>query len=285
MDKDFLVLQCCDCAQFCVQATTKNRKWSCRVCGKKQSIVKVYGRGPQAAQVRAIAQRLSMAMGFIECHPTDAIPVAAEGFDADDAPAGVAWSEFVAESPAPPPPSHCEESDFTTVPEGARKAGSKRPRQGPSDAAGRTRASSNLMESSSAARKPGRGDVAFDPAARSTSAAPSWEERAAQRLPLLGAARATQRGPVSPARHLPSNTRDATASHRHRTEGLRGIGDVGLGQVQRFGVDSSTSAEWVHAIPEADSVEVSVVTSGAGNADAPAVSAAPSEPSAWDEFL
>ena len=38
----YLLLRCHKCKQFCVQQQTKTRKWTCKVCCKKQSIIKIY---------------------------------------------------------------------------------------------------------------------------------------------------------------------------------------------------------------------------------------------------
>jgi len=60
---EFLALRCHACQTFVVQQATKTRKWACRMCGVKQSIVKVYGRNGSAAAVRGMVQRLSMTQG------------------------------------------------------------------------------------------------------------------------------------------------------------------------------------------------------------------------------
>jgi hypothetical protein len=60
---EFLALRCHACQTFVVQQATKTRKWACRMCGVKQSIVKVYGRNGSAAAVRGMVQRLSMTHG------------------------------------------------------------------------------------------------------------------------------------------------------------------------------------------------------------------------------
>jgi hypothetical protein len=60
---EFLALRCHACQTFVVQQATKTQKWACRMCGVKQSIVKVYGRNGSAAAVRGMVQRLSMTQG------------------------------------------------------------------------------------------------------------------------------------------------------------------------------------------------------------------------------
>lgn len=62
---EFLALQCASCDCFCVQQLTKSRKWACRLCGAKQSIVKVFAKSFKAADVRGIVQQLSMARGTL----------------------------------------------------------------------------------------------------------------------------------------------------------------------------------------------------------------------------
>ncbi|XP_014679425.1 PREDICTED: UPF0544 protein C5orf45 homolog [Priapulus caudatus] len=45
MPQIFNVLKCCSCGMFQVQQKTKARKWSCKVCSVKQSVIKIYGQG------------------------------------------------------------------------------------------------------------------------------------------------------------------------------------------------------------------------------------------------
>jgi MRN-interacting protein len=39
---EYLALQCASCSKFSNQLRTKDGKWTCKLCAKKQSIVKVY---------------------------------------------------------------------------------------------------------------------------------------------------------------------------------------------------------------------------------------------------
>uniref|UniRef100_A0A8B9D5R1 MRN complex-interacting protein N-terminal domain-containing protein n=1 Tax=Anser cygnoides TaxID=8845 RepID=A0A8B9D5R1_ANSCY len=39
------VLRCCSCRLFQAQQAKRSAKWSCSVCGQRQALLKVYGRG------------------------------------------------------------------------------------------------------------------------------------------------------------------------------------------------------------------------------------------------
>ncbi|EDV20419.1 uncharacterized protein TRIADDRAFT_61072 [Trichoplax adhaerens] len=62
MGRTFLVLRCFSCHTFQVQQEVKAKKWSCKVCGWKQSFVKIYGNG-SAADCRNHVQKLNMMRG------------------------------------------------------------------------------------------------------------------------------------------------------------------------------------------------------------------------------
>ncbi|XP_055997512.1 MRN complex-interacting protein-like isoform X2 [Ostrea edulis] len=59
MPQEFHVLQCYSCSTFQVHQVKKSsNKWSCKLCGEKQSIKKVFGRG-SGADCRCHVQRLN----------------------------------------------------------------------------------------------------------------------------------------------------------------------------------------------------------------------------------
>ncbi|XP_036358661.1 MRN complex-interacting protein-like isoform X2 [Octopus sinensis] len=58
MPQVFHVVRCCECETFQVQQVKKVRKWSCKVCGQKQSLIKEYGRG-SGADCRHHVQKLN----------------------------------------------------------------------------------------------------------------------------------------------------------------------------------------------------------------------------------
>ncbi|CAN0095645.1 unnamed protein product [Ectocarpus sp. 13 AM-2016] len=59
----FLALRCFSCQVFQVNQRTKSGKWKCRMCGEGQSIVKVWGRGGHAKDVRGLVMALNAAAG------------------------------------------------------------------------------------------------------------------------------------------------------------------------------------------------------------------------------
>ncbi|CAM9197665.1 unnamed protein product [Ectocarpus fasciculatus] len=59
----FLALRCFSCQVFQVNQRTKSGKWKCRMCGEGQSIVKVWGRGGRAKDVRGLVMALNAAAG------------------------------------------------------------------------------------------------------------------------------------------------------------------------------------------------------------------------------
>ncbi|GAB1602394.1 hypothetical protein Ahia01_000518700 [Argonauta hians] len=58
MPQIFHVVRCCECETFQVQQVKKVRKWSCKVCGQKQSLLREYGRG-SGADCRRHVQKLN----------------------------------------------------------------------------------------------------------------------------------------------------------------------------------------------------------------------------------
>ncbi|XP_026877787.2 MRN complex-interacting protein [Electrophorus electricus] len=62
MVQDFHVLRCFSCQIFQVQQVKKSKKWSCKMCGEKQSLIKEYGRGT-GADCRRHVQKLNLLRG------------------------------------------------------------------------------------------------------------------------------------------------------------------------------------------------------------------------------
>ncbi|XP_058852800.1 MRN complex-interacting protein isoform X2 [Acipenser ruthenus] len=62
MVQEFHVLRCFSCKTFQVHQVKKCKKWNCKICGEKQSIIKVYGQG-SGADCRGHVQKLNMMQG------------------------------------------------------------------------------------------------------------------------------------------------------------------------------------------------------------------------------
>lgn len=60
---EFLCLQCCDCQTFQSQQKRKDKKFTCKVCGKKQSVVKVYGISYKAKDIRGLVMKYNEMRG------------------------------------------------------------------------------------------------------------------------------------------------------------------------------------------------------------------------------
>ena len=60
---EFLCLQCCDCGTFQCQQKRKDSKFSCKVCGKKQSVIKVYGISYKAKDIRGLVMKYNEMRG------------------------------------------------------------------------------------------------------------------------------------------------------------------------------------------------------------------------------
>ncbi|XP_049950403.1 uncharacterized protein LOC126457821 isoform X1 [Schistocerca serialis cubense] len=58
MSQELHVLQCYSCETFQVHIVKKSKKWDCKICGERQSIKKVFGRG-SGKDCRAHVQRLN----------------------------------------------------------------------------------------------------------------------------------------------------------------------------------------------------------------------------------
>ncbi|XP_069753935.1 MRN complex-interacting protein [Narcine bancroftii] len=63
MAPHFQALRCCQCRAFQVQQVKKSKKWNCKLCGEKQSVLKVYGQG-SGADCRHHVQKLNMLRGL-----------------------------------------------------------------------------------------------------------------------------------------------------------------------------------------------------------------------------
>ncbi|XP_050817573.1 MRN complex-interacting protein [Gopherus flavomarginatus] len=70
MGQRFQVLRCFSCGTFQVHQVKKSRKWSCKVCGEKQMLLKAYGQG-SGSDCRRHVQKLNLLRAGME--------VAAEG--------------------------------------------------------------------------------------------------------------------------------------------------------------------------------------------------------------
>ncbi|XP_003217508.2 MRN complex-interacting protein [Anolis carolinensis] len=62
MAQQFQVLRCCFCRVFQVQQVKKSKKWNCKVCNEKQSVLKVFGQG-SGSDCRHHVQKLNMLQG------------------------------------------------------------------------------------------------------------------------------------------------------------------------------------------------------------------------------
>ncbi|KAM4585833.1 MRN complex-interacting protein [Fundulus diaphanus] len=62
MVQEFHVVRCFRCLSFQVQQVKKAKKWSCKLCGEKQSLLKEFGRG-SGADCRRHVQKLNAMRG------------------------------------------------------------------------------------------------------------------------------------------------------------------------------------------------------------------------------
>lgn len=73
MPQEFYVLQCQQCKAYSVNMHSKTNKWQCKLCGTKQSIVKVIATGTAAKDLRLRVQQLNMRRGQQEEVVRDAL--------------------------------------------------------------------------------------------------------------------------------------------------------------------------------------------------------------------
>lgn len=59
MTQKFNVIRCFSCSTFQVHQMKKSQKWACKVCGEKQSLMKIYGQGT-GAECRQHVQKLNL---------------------------------------------------------------------------------------------------------------------------------------------------------------------------------------------------------------------------------
>ncbi|XP_026540910.1 MRN complex-interacting protein [Notechis scutatus] len=62
MAQQFQVLRCCSCNIFQVQQVKKSKKWNCKICDEKQSILRVFGQG-SGVDCRHHVQKLNLLQG------------------------------------------------------------------------------------------------------------------------------------------------------------------------------------------------------------------------------
>ena len=74
-------MRCFSCHTFQVQQKTKSAKFKCKLCGMKQSLVRVYSHSTKAKDVRLRVQELNMMRGELERSKQDRMVVRAAGED------------------------------------------------------------------------------------------------------------------------------------------------------------------------------------------------------------
>ncbi|KAJ7316413.1 hypothetical protein JRQ81_002575 [Phrynocephalus forsythii] len=62
MAPQFQVLRCCSCHVFQVHQVKKSKKWNCKICNEKQSVLKVFGQG-SGFDCRHHVQKLNLMQG------------------------------------------------------------------------------------------------------------------------------------------------------------------------------------------------------------------------------
>jgi hypothetical protein len=198
---EFLALRCFQCSHWVVQQRTKNSKWSCRLCGAKQSITKVYGVSSSAKEVRALVQQLAMRAGLAQeaallpqhdeggaddygLDYSGGLRCAPNGLSEAAAAVGSAWSDLVEPSMAVGVAEGdwnqagervgtsmgAHETDLTTVALVAPKRG----RGAPAEAQAVIGAGQRYSAATSTAVKPTQGTAAIRGMPRSTQDGSSW---------------------------------------------------------------------------------------------------------------
>uniref|UniRef100_A0A3B1KK18 MRN complex interacting protein n=1 Tax=Astyanax mexicanus TaxID=7994 RepID=A0A3B1KK18_ASTMX len=87
MVQEFQVLRCFSCQTFQVQQVKKSKKWTCKMCGEKQSLIKEYGRGT-GADCRRHVQKLNSLRG-------DLLEVENERAQDEEQATESRWSKYV----------------------------------------------------------------------------------------------------------------------------------------------------------------------------------------------
>ncbi|XP_062977626.1 MRN complex-interacting protein [Elgaria multicarinata webbii] len=83
MAQQFQVLRCCSCHVFQVQQVKKSKKWNCKICDEKQSILKVFGEG-SGADCRHHVQKLNLLQGEVEQAPANLLGCIEEPIERGD---------------------------------------------------------------------------------------------------------------------------------------------------------------------------------------------------------
>ncbi|XP_063148319.1 MRN complex-interacting protein [Candoia aspera] len=83
MAQQFQVLRCCSCNIFQVQQIKKSKKWNCKICDEKQSILRVFGQG-SGADCRRHVQKLNLLQGEQDQTPVNKLRCKEESVQIDD---------------------------------------------------------------------------------------------------------------------------------------------------------------------------------------------------------
>lgn len=62
----FLIVRCCQCGHFSVKQETRSPKWTCKLCGTRQSQTRVFSSAAKARDLRATVQQFNMQRGEFE---------------------------------------------------------------------------------------------------------------------------------------------------------------------------------------------------------------------------
>nr|XP_057913726.1 MRN complex-interacting protein [Doryrhamphus excisus] len=73
MSQEFHVVKCFSCLSFQVQQVKKVKKWTCKLCGEKQSLLKEFGRGSGADCRRHVQKMNAMRGAMLEESDTQSL--------------------------------------------------------------------------------------------------------------------------------------------------------------------------------------------------------------------
>ncbi|XP_053319609.1 MRN complex-interacting protein [Spea bombifrons] len=98
MVQEFQVLRCFSCQTFQVHQVKKSKTWNCKLCGEKQSLLKVYGQG-SGADCRQHVQKLNLLQGEVQQAAEKAVrfdgqeEIKEEYKPVEDTPVGTSFSQ------------------------------------------------------------------------------------------------------------------------------------------------------------------------------------------------
>jgi hypothetical protein len=71
--QEFMAVKCCQCSAFQVQQVKQSNKFTCSLCGQKQSVQRMYARSNMARDIREVVQAYNSARSDADAEADQAV--------------------------------------------------------------------------------------------------------------------------------------------------------------------------------------------------------------------